>query len=603
MNQNKHELRLLKLKDADKPNLYFIEAAIINICLIAKFAIITGATLTLTYLKKALALLVKHTVPLYRNAIQKLVFSLGGAYVKCRSFIAFNKLFASRIKEENFFKAIILQLKDIYRAIRRTKGFAKTCVNYLVPIASCIAMVYIISDAVNTDYGISVEYNGKDMGVVSAEIDSTDIEYLSASEVPYVNSNMQIIPLTGTSDVIDEVTLVNNLKSELSRSTSNFSREISDSPENPVAQIDATEEGYHDKVRAYALTVNGELLGGLESTDKIDAYIENQKAKYIVGDVVEAKFDKEIDYSYEKFFAKDELLSEDEVITKFSSIVAEPVFYEVVSGDNPWTVSRKYDMSVDELNNCVTVDKYGDPIADIEDDFPIGAKIQLSEQVPYLQMLVTRKVTYTGSVDYRIVESTDKDLYKGEIVVDTKGVEGEAIYVANITYKNGTPVMNEIISETITEAPKTQYQRIGTRATKTEVSEYGGTGDMFWPVDGGGRISSYFNEYRGNGVYHKGLDIAAPYGTKLYATETGTITKMKNTYNGYGECVIIEHDNGYLSLYAHMSDYADLDVGDRVVKGQLIGYVGSTGDSSGNHVHFEIRKNGYYKDPLDYVGW
>lgn len=98
---------------------------------------------------------------------------------------------------------------------------------------------------------------------------------------------------------------------------------------------------------------------------------------------------------------------------------------------------------------------------------------------------------------------------------------------------------------------------------------------------------------------HKGLDIAAPYGTKIVAAAKGTVS-YSGWMSGYGNLIIIEHENGIQTYYGHCSKlYAS--VGDEVDAGDTIAAVGSTGNSTGNHLHFEIRKNGSQINPQKYV--
>lgn len=97
---------------------------------------------------------------------------------------------------------------------------------------------------------------------------------------------------------------------------------------------------------------------------------------------------------------------------------------------------------------------------------------------------------------------------------------------------------------------------------------------------------------------HKGIDLAAPEDTPVLAAGDGVISFMDDE-EGYGELIIIEHENGYQTRYGHLEDYADdLEVGSPVRQGQLIGYVGETGITSGPHLHFEIRINGVAHNPL-----
>lgn len=100
---------------------------------------------------------------------------------------------------------------------------------------------------------------------------------------------------------------------------------------------------------------------------------------------------------------------------------------------------------------------------------------------------------------------------------------------------------------------------------------------------------------------HKGIDIGAPYGTSIVAAAGGTVTTAAEGYNGgYGNYVIISHGNGVQTLYGHCSSLC-VSVGEEVAQGQLIAKVGSTGRSSGNHLHLEVRVNGITQNPQNYV--
>lgn len=123
-----------------------------------------------------------------------------------------------------------------------------------------------------------------------------------------------------------------------------------------------------------------------------------------------------------------------------------------------------------------------------------------------------------------------------------------------------------------------------------------------WPLPGRYRISSYFGSrihpITGRPNNHTGTDIPAPRGTSILAARGGVVTI--STYgSSYGNYVVIQHDNGVSTLYAHMNSRA-VKEGDVVSQGQTIGYVGTTGSSTGNHLHFEFRVNGTRKDALNY---
>jgi len=99
---------------------------------------------------------------------------------------------------------------------------------------------------------------------------------------------------------------------------------------------------------------------------------------------------------------------------------------------------------------------------------------------------------------------------------------------------------------------------------------------------------------------HKGIDIAAPTGTKVYAAGSGKVLKITSSDDGYGNCIVIEHGYGFVTRYAHLSGFK-IKEGNEVKKGDLIGLVGSTGRSTGPHLHYEIEKDGERIDPKKYI--
>lgn len=128
---------------------------------------------------------------------------------------------------------------------------------------------------------------------------------------------------------------------------------------------------------------------------------------------------------------------------------------------------------------------------------------------------------------------------------------------------------------------------------------YTGTGSFIWPVPGYTKLTSYW----GDGRNHKGIDIAGAgiYGKPIVAADSGKVIMAVHSGwgGGYGLCVYLDHGNGYSTRYGHMSKVL-VNTGDTVEKGQVIGYVGSTGDSSGPHLHFEIRIDGVAQNPMNW---
>ena len=151
-------------------------------------------------------------------------------------------------------------------------------------------------------------------------------------------------------------------------------------------------------------------------------------------------------------------------------------------------------------------------------------------------------------------------------------------------------------------AAQQQAQQTGQAVTYDPAAAVGASGSMMWPAVGHG-ISSPFG-YRMHPIYHvqklhTGVDINVAYGTPVYAADGGTVI-LAGWNGGYGNCIVINHGNGLTTLYGHMSSLV-ASVGQSVSKGQVIGYVGSTGASTGPHLHWEVAVNGQRVNPLNYA--
>ena len=173
------------------------------------------------------------------------------------------------------------------------------------------------------------------------------------------------------------------------------------------------------------------------------------------------------------------------------------------------------------------------------------------------------------------------------------------LVTADVTYVNGreqsrTEVTREVLVEPVT--------RVVIAGTKERPFWYP-KGYFIWPVHG--VITSRFG-YRnifGSTSYHGGLDIAVPYGASVLAADGGTVM-FAGTATGanwsYGNLVIIDHGNGKVTYYGHNSSVL-VSAGDHVAQGQAIARAGSTGRSTGNHCHFEVRAGGIRVNPMDYL--
>ncbi len=212
---------------------------------------------------------------------------------------------------------------------------------------------------------------------------------------------------------------------------------------------------------------------------------------------------------------------------------------------------------------------------------------------PALTIVTVKEVAYTDSIPYGVTYQDDPTQYYGAESIISEGVNGTKSVSAVITYTNGVETSRQILNEAVTLDPVNQVIAQGTMPLPPAVS----TGTFLIPTSG--NISEIFGDSS-----HAGgcaVDITNSYGTNIYASDSGIVIKA-SYYGTYGNCIIIDHGNGYSTLYAHLNGY-NVTVGQQVSQGQVIGSMGSTGYSTGTHLHFEIRYDNARQPILSYFSY
>ena len=186
-------------------------------------------------------------------------------------------------------------------------------------------------------------------------------------------------------------------------------------------------------------------------------------------------------------------------------------------------------------------------------------------------------------------------MWEGDTRTITKGQYGTADTVARVTYQGTEEIERIVESQTILTEPVTEVQARGT----LERPDWAPTGSFRWPTSGNITSKYGYRNIFGGSSFHGGLDIANKAGTDIVAADGGEVI-YAGWMSGYGYLVQIDHLNGYVTYYGHNSSLL-VSVGDKVFKGQHIAEMGSTGRSTGNHCHFEVRLNGERQNPADYL--
>lgn len=343
-------------------------------------------------------------------------------------------------------------------------------------------------------------------------------------------------------------------------------------------------------MKSYVLKVDGTFIGAAADRESLDALLDAIKAPYRTENTVSADFTANVVVSHE-YTPSDVNQDLDAMLARLTQNTNGQTTYEVQSGDTFMQIALDNGMTVSEMQQL-------NPEIDINRIY-IGQLLNVREEIPYLSVQTVDSVTYTEAVECPVEQVEDDSMYQGESRVIDPGVPGQALVSANITYVNGREQERDIISTQVLQEATTKVIAVG---TKVRPSWYP-NGYFIWPVYG--RITSYFG-YRsifGSYSYHGGIDIAASYGTGIAAADGGTVTfagRATGSNWSYGNLVIINHGNGKVTYYGHCSSVL-VSAGDHVYQGQTIARVGSTGRSTGNHCHFEVKINGTSVNPLAYL--
>ena len=285
-------------------------------------------------------------------------------------------------------------------------------------------------------------------------------------------------------------------------------------------------------------------------------------------------------------------ISTDEKIYTDSTELSQYLLYGDNHDESTVTVVAGDSISSIAYNNKISVEEFliSNPEYTSEDNLLYaGKQVKIAKVDPQINIVEEKYSVNDIESNYRTVEVYDDNITEGDQIVTQEGEKGLDRVSQNVKSVNGEIAYVEPVSKETVKNPVDKKITVGTKV----IPSVGSMSSWGWPTAGGYTISSRFG-YRiavfGEGNFHTGLDIAGTgYGSPVYASNNGVITKIEYA-STYGYHIIINHNNGFYSVYAHMSGFVSgLHVGSIVERGQQIGYVGSSGWATGPHLHFEIR--------------
>lgn len=345
-------------------------------------------------------------------------------------------------------------------------------------------------------------------------------------------------------------------------------------------------------IKGCGLYIDGQFYGAFSSAENLQNILDSFKTLYATGaDDEEVSFTRDVKL-VDGTYPADDLLTYSGIKSVLDSKVIVTKDYPVRTGDTLQSIAQYYGMTEDELSALNSK---------LPKKLQEGDILSLKVREPLLQVQCKRTLTETVSIPFEteIVEGTSTS---GAAQIITAGVNGSKTVTANVITVNGKETSRLVLSEKVLTEPVTQQMTEGAgNETTYSASYYGDTGSgvieepFIWPLpnNGGTETCAYGEDS------HQGVDLAIDAGTEIYAAGSGTVV-VAGWYYTYGNCVVIDHGNGVRTLYAHCTS-VNVEVGDTVSQGDVIGYVGMTGYATGNHLHFEVHINNRTHNPLNYI--
>lgn len=472
-------------------------------------------------------------------------------------------------REKGFWAGIAADLQYLGRGAVRYAGLLPRMVAYLLPLGSLAILLVVVRVMVGSPYTLAVDVNGITVGHVANEdiFDSAREDVLQ--RVNYAgttgDTELTIEPtyrLAISTDVLDESQMADAILSAVS---------------------DEISEGT-------ALYLDGELTAVCAEGDQLELYLDGLLSAYEDPDDPTAvvSFNRTVTLEDGLYFT-DSFKDYADVVALLSGVRQAERVYTVQQGDSISLIATKNNLTTAELCelNGITTDTA---------IFP-GDELIVTREEAMLEVQITRTVTWTEEIPFSTEKTQSSEYAFGTTHTVQEGENGiRTITAQNVYDTEGNLLEQTIISSEVTKEPVNREIVVGTKLPSGSVAQVG-NGTFIWPVPQYTYCSRWYSSS------HKGVDICAPAGTPIYASASGVVSKAGYERNGagsgYGYSVIINHGNGYSTVYAHCLSLT-VSAGQAVSQGQLIGYVGSTGRSSGNHCHFEIRSNGRYLPPQNY---
>lgn len=468
----------------------------------------------------------------------------------------------------------------VKKALRRHSQFFRSALNIALPLSSLAVLIITLNLWGNFIYALEVIYDGKTVG------------YISDESVYLESRNLAVQKLSVGLGEGEHSDILGKPKYSLALVSVNELVDVDTLSENLLEASDA------NITNACGIYIDGKFLCSVKNENDarsvFNAILEEKEVRSDekVGFIEEINYVQGL-YPDESSTMWDAArLAEQLKKTKRSQMV-----YIAQRGDSFSKIADSFDMTVEKLKEL-------NPDLASANKILVGDTVVISQEVKYVRVKVVRTESHAVDIDFGTVFSNNSSLFRGDSRVVRSGVKGLDLVTTQITTIDGVLYSTEEIDRVRISDPIDEKVERGTKSTSVS-SSYGtynvtvSKKGFVWPAPSARTISQSYGK-KG----HRGIDITASgaSGKIIVAASSGTVEFAGSAGDSYGQQVLINHGNGVKTRYAHcQSGSISVRSGQRVSAGQTIARIGSTGNSTGPHLHFEVIVNGSCVNPLQYV--
>ncbi|MEG0804245.1 MAG: M23 family metallopeptidase, partial [Pygmaiobacter sp.] len=474
-------------------------------------------------------------------------------------------------KENGTLHALRLAFDYLKSGIKKYAYLGKNIADYLLPLTAAVIFVVTVVTVMGKNFALAIQYDGQLVGYVREEVIYENAEKMVKGRIVYTGDDQQSWNMTPTYSIVAAK------PAEISDTES-----LADS----ILQKSGAEI-----TEAVGLYVDGVFHGATTDSLQLESDLEKIKQPYQVQyPDAEIGFVQNVELK-QGIYLTNSVVDYSTLSGLLTSEVQGQRSYVIAKGDTPLMIAGKNDVTLADLYAM-------NPVLENGKNLPIGQELLISGAQSFLQVKVVITQTVQEEVAFATNKTNDSKLGYGLSKVTQKGVKGLDNVTYTYTYVDGIQTNRTEVGRATIAAPVTEEISIGTYISSAGINVAPGSGALLFPIGPG-----YKGMSRGfTGAYaHNGLDLRGFVGTPIYAAQSGVVTTAAYGSRGYGIHVVVNH-GGMSTLYGHCSALL-VSSGQYVEKGQIIARLGSSGNSTGPHCHFEVIVNGVRVNPAGYLGW